>query len=148
MFGFLLLLIPIDQKIYGYQNPHLLFLMQVWLSHDVRELVLWWWMHGLDGHTKLMHRYQESLVGGPPCFGVLENSANGLVTISKLTFSLHAFTQIIFLACFVFVLHVENTFLDVVFIKTCVYTYTSSELHLIIRCLCFTAHLYSLYVHV
>ena len=59
----------------------------------MRGLVPWWWMHDeLDGHTKLMHHYQESLVGGPPYFGGLENSAYGLVTTSKLSFSLHAFT--------------------------------------------------------
>ena len=62
----------------------------------MRELVPWWWMHGLDGHTKSMHHYQESLMGGPPWFGDLENSAFRLVTISKLPFSLHAFILIIF----------------------------------------------------
>ena len=31
----------------------------------------------LDGHTLLMHRYQESLVGGPPWFGDLEISSIG-----------------------------------------------------------------------
>ena len=55
-------------------------------------MVPWWWMHVLDGNTKLMHRYQGSLVGGPPWFGDLENSSYGLVTISKLPFSLQAFT--------------------------------------------------------
>jgi len=40
----------------------------------------------LDGHTKLMHRYQESLVGGPLWFGDLENSSYDLVTISKFLF--------------------------------------------------------------
>ena len=61
---------------------------------------------------QLMHRYQGSLVGRPPCFGDLENSSYGLVTISKLPFSLHAFTSIIFLACFDFVLLVVNTCLS------------------------------------
>ena len=73
-------------------------------------------MHELDGHTLWMHRYQESLVRGPPCFGDLENSAFGLVTISKLPFCLHAFIQI-FLACFDFVLHVVNTCLDEFLLK-------------------------------
>ena len=45
----------------------------------------------LDVRTKLMHHYQESLVGGPPWFGDLENSAFGLVTISKLLFSFTCF---------------------------------------------------------
>ena len=37
------------------------------LSHDVRGMVPWWWMHvELDGHTLLMHLYQGSLVGGLP----------------------------------------------------------------------------------
>ena len=50
-------------------------------------MVPWWWMHvDLDEHTLLMHRYQESLVGGPPWFGDLENSVFSLVTISKLLF--------------------------------------------------------------
>jgi len=40
------------------------------------------------------------------------------------------------------------TWLDVVFVKTCVYTCTSSELHLIIICLYFITHLYALHVHV
>jgi len=44
--------------------------------------------------------------------------------------------------------HVVNTYLDVVFVKTCVYTYISSEQHLIHMCLYFIAHLYSLHVHV
>jgi len=48
----------------------------------------------------------------------------------------------------VFVLHVVITCLDVVFIKTYVYTCTSSELHLIIICLCLIVHLYSLHVYV
>ena len=95
-----------------------------------------------------MHRYQESLVGGPPCLEDLVNSTYSLVTISKLPFSLHVFTWIILLACFGFVLHVVNTCLDKFFIKTCVYTCTSSELHLIIICLFLIAHLYSLHVHV
>jgi len=43
---------------------------------------------------------------------------------------------------------VVNTCLDVVFVKTCVYTCTSSEQHLIPICLHFIAHLYSLRVHV
>ena len=55
-------------------------------------MVPWWWIQELDEHTLLMHRYQGSLPGGPLCFGDLENSAFGLVTISKLHFSLHAFT--------------------------------------------------------
>ena len=54
------------------------------------------WMYGLDGHTKLMHCYQESLVGGPPWFGDLENSAFGLVTISKLLFQFTGFDLNIF----------------------------------------------------
>ena len=58
----------------------------------------------LDGYTKLMHHYQGSLVGGPSCFGDLENSSYGLVTISKLPFSLHALVLII-LACFGHVLY-------------------------------------------
>ena len=53
-------------------------------------------MHEPDGHTKLMHRYQGCLGGGPPWFGDLENSAFSLVTISKLLFYLHAFTLMIF----------------------------------------------------
>ena len=55
----------------------------------------------LDGQTKLMHHYQESLVRGPSCFGDLENTAFGLVTISKLPFSLYA-SILIFLAFYVF----------------------------------------------
>jgi len=39
-----------------------------------------------DGYTKLMHRYQECLVGGPPWFEDLENSSYSLITISKLLF--------------------------------------------------------------
>ena len=50
----------------------------------MRGMVPWWWMHELDGHTQLMHRDQGCLVGGPPCFGDLENSSYSLVTISKL----------------------------------------------------------------
>jgi len=41
-------------------------------------------------------------------------------------------------------LHVLITCLDVVFIKTCVRTCTSSEPQLIIVCLCLIAHLYPL----
>ena len=63
----------------------------------------WWCMHvKLDGHTQFMHCYQESLIEGPPWFGDLENSLYDLVTISKLQFSLHAFTLMIFFACSVF----------------------------------------------
>ena len=92
MFEFHLMLTPVDPKENGYQNSHLLYLMLVGLSQNVRGMVPWWWMHELDGHTLLMHRYQGSLVGGSPCFGGLENSAYGLITISKLPFNLHAFT--------------------------------------------------------
>jgi len=46
------------------------------------------------------------------------------------------------------VLHVLITCLDVVFIKTCDYTYTISEKHLIIMFEGFIAHLYSLHVFV
>jgi len=45
---------------------------------------------------------------------------------------------------YVFMLHVLITYLDVVFIKTCVYTCMTSEPQLIIICLCYVAHLYSL----
>ena len=41
-------------------------------------------------------------------------------------------------------LHVLITCLDVTSIKTCVYTCTTSEPHLIIICLYYVAHLYSL----
>ena len=40
-----------------------------------------------------------------------------------------------------FALHVLITCLNVVFIKTCVYTCTTNEPHLIIVCLCLIAHL-------
>ena len=43
-----------------------------------------------------------------------------------------------------FTLHVLITSLDVVFIKTCVYTCTTTEPHLLIICLCYVAHLYPL----
>jgi len=43
-----------------------------------------------------------------------------------------------------FALHILITCLNIVFIKTCVYTCTTSELHLIIIYLCCVAHLYSL----
>ena len=45
-------------------------------------------------------------------------------------------------------LHVVNTSLDVVFVKTWIYTCTSSEQHLIHIRLHFIVHLYSLYAHV
>jgi len=41
-------------------------------------------------------------------------------------------------------LHILITYLDVVCIKTCVNTCTTSESHLIIICLCYVAHLYPL----
>ena len=53
-----------------------------------------------------------------------------------------------FLACFGIVLHVVNICLDELFIKTCVYTCTSSGQQLILICLYFIAHWYLLYVHV
>jgi len=40
----------------------------------MRGMVPWWWMHELDRHTLLMHRYQGSLVEGLPWFGDLEMS--------------------------------------------------------------------------
>ena len=105
--------------------------------------------YGARWTNPLMHRYQENLVGEPRCFGDLENSAYALVTISKTPILVYMLSQLIlFLACFGFVLHVVNTYLDELFIKTCVYTYISSELHLIIICLCLLTHLYSLHVHV
>jgi len=39
-------------------------------------LVPWWWMHGLDGHTKLMHRYQGSFGGKTTMFGDIEICPN------------------------------------------------------------------------
>jgi len=45
-----------------------------------------------------------------------------------------------------FALHGLITYLDVVFIKTCVYTYTTSEPYLIIIYFCYVAHLYPLNV--
>jgi len=45
---------------------------------------------------------------------------------------------------FSFSLYVLITCLDVVFIKTCVYTCTTSEPHLTIICLCSITHLYPL----
>ena len=38
--------------------------------------------------------------------------------------------------------HILITCLDVVFIKTCIYTCTTNEPHLIFVCLCSIAHLY------
>ena len=52
-------------------------------------------MHELDGHTKSMHHYQESLVGGPPYFEDIEISSYGLVTISNSHFYLHVFLSLI-----------------------------------------------------
>jgi len=49
---------------------------------------------------------------------------------------------------YIFVLHILIACLDITFIKTCVYTCTTSEPHLIIICLCFIAHVYPLNVHV
>ena len=96
--------------------------------------------------TYLMHRYQGGLVGQPPCFGGLE-----LVTISKLLslftclFIYLIFSMFMFLG---FVLYVVYTSLNVVFVKTRIYTWTNSEQHLIHIRLHFIAHLYSLYAHV
>ena len=56
-------------------------------------------MHELDGHTQLMHRYQESLVGGPSWFENIEIGLYDLVAISNSYFNLHTFTLMIFLAC-------------------------------------------------
>ena len=54
---------------------------------NVKGMVPWWWMHvELDRHTLLMYHYQEILVGGSLLFGDLENSAYGLIIISKLLF--------------------------------------------------------------
>ena len=64
-----------------------------------------------------------------------------LVTISKLLIYLHAYSFVITYSMFIFfmsfVLHVVNTSLNVVFIKTCIYTYTNSEQHLFHICLHF-----------
>ena len=49
---------------------------------------------------------------------------------------------------YVFILHVLITCLNVVFIKTCAYTYTISELHLIIVFECLIAIVYLLHVFV
>ena len=66
----------------------------------------------------LMHRYQGGLVGRPPCFGDLEYGSNVLVTISKLLlftcFHLTIFSMFVFMIA----LHVVNTSLDAVFVKT------------------------------
>ena len=102
-------LTPVDPKENRYQNPTSCVWCRCGLSPDVRGLVPWWWMHDeLDRYTKLMHHYQGSLVGGPPCFGDLENSSYSLLTISKLPFSLHSLIWM-FLTCFSFVLLVVDT---------------------------------------
>ena len=104
------------------------------LSHDVRGLVPWWWMHGLDGRT-LDALLSRKFGGRTSMFWRLREKFIWFVTISKLPFSLHTFTWIIFLACFDFMCHVVNTCLDEPFIKTCVYTCSSSEQQLILICL-------------
>ena len=84
-----------------------------------------------------MHRYQGVLVGQPPCLE-LWSIVHMLVTISKtlsLVYMLLSFDD--YLACSCFMLHVVNTSLNVVFIKTCIYTCTNSEQHLIHICLHF-----------
>ena len=58
-----------------------------------------------------MHRYQGSIVEGPPWFGDLENSLYGLVTISNSYFSLHAFTLMIFQHVVVLMLIMLNAML-------------------------------------
>ena len=58
----------------------LVFDVGVGLSHDVRGLVPWWWMHELD--APLSRKFD----GRTTMFGDLENSAYSLVTISKLLF--------------------------------------------------------------
>ena len=74
----------------------------------------------------------------------------GLVTISKLLVYLHALSLDDNLACSCscFVLHVVNTSLNVVFIKTCIYTCTSSEQQIDSYMFALHAHLYPLYAHV
>ena len=126
MFWFLIMLTIVDPKENGYQNPHLLFLMQVRVPtkrERIGALVVVAWTRRT--HI-LMQRYQGILVGLPPCFGGLE-----LVTISKLLFLCTClFIYDIFQhvhVLFIFVLQVINTSLNVIFIKTCVYTCTSSE---------------------
>ena len=98
--------------------------------------------------THLMHRYQEVWWDN---HHVLEtwSIVHVLVTISK-TPSLFTCFHLMIFSMFVFmiVLHVVNTCLDVVFVKTCVYTCISSERHLIHIRLHFIVHLYSLYAHV
>ena len=97
---------------------------------------------------RLMHRYQGGLVGQPPCFGDLEYSSYVLVTISKLLLFTCFNIYIYDFSMFCFMLHVVNTSLDVVFVKTWIYTCRSSEQHLIHIRLHFIVHLYSLYAHV
>ena len=151
MFGFLTKLTPKDPKENGYQNPHLVFLMQVRaLTRSERNGALMVDAHGLEGHT-FDAPLSRSFGGTTTMFGDLEQFF-GLVTISKTPslftcFYIHDIIQHVHVLC-VFVLHVVNTWLDVVFVKTCIYTCTSSEQHMIHIRLHFIVHLYSRYAHV
>ena len=70
MFGFPILLTPWTQKD---MDTKIFTTCKCGLSQNVRGLVPWWWMHlELEGQTHLMDRYQESMVGGPPCFGEID----------------------------------------------------------------------------
>ena len=152
MFGFLTMLTRTQKKM-GTKILTFCIWCRCGLSQNVRGMVPWWWMHMDLMDIHLMHRYQGGLVGQPPCFGDLECGSYVLVTISKLllftcfNIYIYDFSMFLFLSLY-FTLHVINTSLDVVFVKTWIYTCTYSEPHLIHICLHFIVYLYSLYAHI
>ena len=141
-----------DPKENGYQNPHHLYLMQVRaLTQCERVGALMVDAHGLDGHTFDVPQSRK-FGGTTTMFWRIRAQFFGLINISKLLFYLHAFSymifflhvHVLFVLCFIRYI----TCLNVVFVKTYVYTCTSSERHLIHIRLHFIVHLYSLYAHI
>ena len=151
MFGSLTKLTPKDPKENGYQNPHLVFLMQVRaLTRRERVGALMVDAHGLDGHI-CDASLSRSFGGTTTMFWRFGTQFLGLVTISKapnlftclLLISYFQHVHVLFL-CFMRYI----TCLDVDSIETCVYTCTSSEQQIDLYMFALHVHLYSRYAHV